>query len=126
MKTNPSCIALTGIVITLMVGCAAVPAPGRELKNVALIMSGDVVSYASADVGTRISVVDVDGKPVKEPYGPIELEPGTHTVTLKCDGSLKTSTVTVAAGEVYQFSKLTTPGVKGCVGSLSRLRSVNP
>lgn len=84
------------------------------------------MSYASPDVGTRISVVDVDGKPVKEPYGPIELEPGTHTVTLKCDGSLKTSTVTVSAGEVYQFSKLATPGVKGCVGSLSRVRSVNP
>lgn len=126
MKTNPSRIALTAMAVTLMAGCAAAPGPGHELKNVALIMSGDVVSYATADVGTRISVVDVDGKPVKAPYGPIELEPGTHTVTLKCDGALKTSTVTVAAGEVYQFSKLTTPGVKGCVGSLSRVRSVNP
>ncbi len=126
MKTNPSRIALTAMVVTLMVGCVATPAPDHELKNVALIMSGDVVSYASADVGTRISVVDVDGKPAKKPYGPIELAPGTHTVTLKCDGSLKTSTVTVAAGEVYQFSRLTTPGVKGCVGSLARVRSVNP
>ncbi len=111
---------------TLVAGCAAPPAGTRAPRTVALIMSGDVVSYSAPGLSSRVSVVDVDGKPVKEPYGPVELAPGRHTVNIACDGANSPHTLSVTAGEVYQFEARTKPGVKGCVGGLTRVRSVNP
>jgi hypothetical protein len=34
--------------------------------------------------------------------------------------------VNVAAGGVYQFAARTKPGAKGCAGTQTRVRSVNP
>ena len=126
MKIPISRIALMAAVVALVAGCASAPAPGHHLRNIALITSGDIVSYSATGSTAGVSVVDVDGKPVSEPYGPIELAPGSHSVTMKCNDTVKTHKMTVAAGEVYQFNKVTTPGVKGCVGALSRVRSTNP
>ena len=121
----PHIASIIVIAVMLLAGCATPPAPSSRLKSVAIIASGDTVSYTSAD-GLGVSVAEIDGKPVASPYGPIELEPGKHTVTMKCGDTVKTNTVTVAAGEVYQFNKIVSSGVKGCVGSLSRVRSANP
>jgi hypothetical protein len=120
------CFSLATVTLATQVlaGCAAPPA-GKP-RSVALIMSGDFISYGSQGVGTRVSVLDVDGKPVKEPYGPVELAPGRHTVNIACDGANTPHTLTVAAGEVYQFAARTNPGAKGCTGTLARVRSANP
>jgi hypothetical protein len=122
----PHIASITVISILLLAGCAAQPASSGRLKSSAIITSGDTVSYLSADTALGVSVTEIDGKPVASPYGPIDLVPGKHTVTMKCGDTAKTSAVTVAAGEVYQFNKIVTPGVKGCVGSLLRVRSINP
>ncbi len=126
MHSNLSRFASIVMLAALMAGCASAPPSSGRLRSVALVMSGDVVSYNSHGSGTTISIVDVDGKPVAEPYGPVELKPGRHAVTLKCDSSTRTHVLTVSAGEVYQFAKASSPGVKGCTGSLSRVRSANP
>lgn len=98
----------------LMAGCGSAPTTSRHLRDVALITSGDVVAYsAPGTTNIGVTVVDVDGKPVNEPYAPIELKPGSHTVTVKCDDINKTLTRTFAAGEVYQLNRGTLPGVKG-------------
>jgi hypothetical protein len=126
MKTIASRIACTTLAALLLASCESPPVTHRNPRSVALIMSGDFVSYSSTGFGARISVVEVDGKPVKEPYGPVELAPGRHTVMLACDGAHTPHTLTVAAGEVYQFVVRTRPGAKGCVGALSRVRKANP
>ena len=102
------------------------PVRTSRLDKVAIITSGDTNVMALTRFGPLISLVEIDGKPVESRYGPVELDPGTHSVTLKCGDSTKVNTVNVAAGEVYQFSMVTTPGVKGCVGSLSRVRAAKP
>ena len=107
-------------------GCAAPPAVNRTPRTVALILSGDVVSYSSQGLAARIRIVEVDGKPAAEPYGPVSLAPGRHAVTLACDGANTPHMLTVAAGEIYQFVARVKPGVKGCTGALSRVRSTNP
>ena len=126
MKTTRFCVATTMLATLLLAGCAAPPAGNRNPRSVALILSGDVVSYSSPGFGARVSVVDVDGKTVKEPYGPVELAPGRHTVNIACDGANTPHTLTVAAGEIYQFTARTKPGAKGCTGALARVRSTNP
>ena len=126
MRSNLPRFVLIVMLAALTAGCTSAPPASRQLRSVALIMSGDVVSYGAQGSGTAIRIIDVDGQPVAEPYGPVGVKPGKHTVTLQCDGAMKSSTLTFAAGEVYQFAKLTSPGVKGCVGSLSRVRSTNP
>lgn len=119
-------VALIAAACALTAGCESPPASGRTPRSGALIMSGDVVGYSSPGAGTRVSIVDVDGKPAKEAYGPLELAPGRHTVTLACDGVNTPHTLTVRAGEVYQFVVRAAPGAKGCAGALSRVRSTNP
>ena len=117
-------IAIAALALLWLAGCAAPPA-GKP-RSVALIMSGDFMSYGAQGVGNRVSVVDVDGKPVAEPYGPVELAPGRHTVNIACNGAHAPHTLTVAAGEVYQFTARARPGAKGCTGALARVRSTNP
>ena len=109
----------------ILFGCAAPPAPNDRLRSVALVTSGDTVSFAFAGSVPAIVVVEIDGSPTDKPYGPIELKPGPHSVTMKCGDSLRSSNLTVRAGEIYQFNKIVSPGVKGCVASLSRMRSAN-
>jgi hypothetical protein len=118
-------MALTVLAALALAACTADPV-NRSPRNVALIMSGDVVAYSAPGFGPRVSVVDVDGKPVKEPRGPVELTPGRHTVNLECDGANAPHTLTVAAGEIYQFAARTKPGARGCTGTLSRVRTANP
>jgi hypothetical protein len=118
--------AFSIMLAALLAGCAATPSASRQPRSVAIIMSGDVVAYGAQSLGTTISIVDVDGARVAEPYGPVELKPGKHTVTLKCDGATTAQNVNVRAGEVYQFAKSSPPGAKGCTGSLSRIRTANP
>ena len=89
-------------------------------------MSGDVVSYSSSGTGSPASIVELDGKPPTDPYGPLELKPGQHMVVLKCDNSTKTYAIAVVAGELYRFVARTAPDVKGCVPALSRVRTTNP
>ncbi len=111
------------VVLVLAAGCAGT-APADRPRTTAIITSGDVISYtAAAESGPRVSVVEIDGKPVDRPHGPLELAPGKHVVTLKCGHSVTTSIVTMAAGEVYQFNAAAAVGATGCIGSLSRLRS---
>ena len=126
MKTTASCMACTALTVLLLAGCESPPVTHRNPRSVALIMSGDFVSYSSQWHNARVSVVDVDGKPAKEPYGPVELSPGSHTVTLACDGTNTPYTLTVVAGEVYQFVVRAASGTRGCVGGLSRVRRTNP
>ena len=125
MKNTTAGVVAAVLGVLLLAGCAA-PAGNRNPRSVALIMSGDVVGYSSPGFGPRVSVVDVDGKPVKEPYGPVELAPGRHTVNLACEGAITLHTLTVAAGEVYQFAAHTKAGAKTCTGTLARVRSINP
>jgi len=122
MKIDVARITSIAIAVAFLASCAAGPVSTDGLKSVAVITSGDTVSYAGTGSGPTISIVEVDGKPADLPNGPIKLEPGTHSVTMKCDGSSRTSSITVSGGEVYQFNKVITPGVKGCAGSLSRVR----
>ncbi|MEK7230630.1 MAG: nuclear transport factor 2 family protein [Pseudomonadota bacterium] len=123
MKITEHCVAM--IAVTLVAGCAMQPVRTDRLDRVAIITSGSTNIGAVARFRPVVSVVEIDGKPVAKPYGPIELAPGPHSVTMKCGDSTKTSSVTVAAGEVYEFAFATTPAVKGCVGSLSRVRSAD-
>ncbi len=98
----------------------------ERLGKVAVITSGDTNVRALTRFGRLITVTEIDGVPYAKPYGPIELEPGTHTVTMKCGDATNTSTLTVLPGEVYQFAMTSTPGVKGCAGSLSRVQAASP
>jgi hypothetical protein len=116
--------AIAALALLWLAGCVAPPA-GKP-RSGAIIMSGDFMSYGAQGLGTRVSVVDVDGKPVTEPYGPVELAPGRHTINIACDGANATHTLAVAAGEVYQFTARARPGAKGCTGALARVRSTNP
>ena len=114
------------VAAALLAGCATGSLPGRPPNTkVALITSGDTYFTGTTRFGPEISVVEIDGKLVDKPYGIIELEPGMHSVVMRCGNTIKTRTVTVSAGEVYQFAMITTPGVRGCAGSLSRVRPVN-
>ena len=113
------------LVAALLAACTA-PTVNRSQRNFALIVSGDVVSLSSASYGSRVGLLEVDGAAAKEMYGPVELAPGRHTVKLSCGGSSNSHTLTMAAGEIYQFVARTTPGVKGCSGALARVRTSNP
>lgn len=123
MKIHLQHIASVTVVATLLAGCVTESAPARKLNRIALITSGDTYFYGATRFGPEISVVEIDGKPVDKPYGPIELEPGAHAITMKCGDSITARKVTVAAGDIYQFAVVATPGVRGCAGSLSRVWS---
>ncbi len=126
MKNCMFGIGTSVAVLALIAGCASV-APVDHLGKGAILTSGDTVSYAgAAGSEPRVSIAKVDGNAVDKPYGPVELEPGVHQVIMKCDSSITTNTITVATGEVYQFMAASPVGGKGCVASLSRLRSAHP
>src|SRR5258706_15055240 len=114
-------VATIALALLWLAGCAAPPA-GKP-RSGALIMSGDFMSYSAQGIGNRVSVVDVDGKPGTEPYGPVELTPGRHTGNIAGAGAKTPHTLSVAAGAVYQFTAHTRPGANGRTGSLARARS---
>jgi ketosteroid isomerase-like protein len=126
MKKRLYYIALTAIAVTLIAGCAIKPVSKERLSKVAVITSGDTNIRALTKFGRLITVVAIDGAPNDKPYGPIELDPGTHSVTMKCGDATNTNTLTVLPGEVYQFSMVTTPEVKGCSATLSRVQEASP
>lgn len=126
MKIAKHYVASIAIALSFIAGCATGPVRTDRLDKVAIVTSGDTNVMALTRFGPVISIVEVDGKPVDRRYGPIELAPGAHSVTLKCGDSTKVNSVNALAGEVYQFAMVTAPGVKGCVGSLSRVRSAKP
>ena len=126
MKIRLCDIATTAIAVALVAGCAIRPVPGDRLSKVAVITSGDTNIRALTRFGRLITVVEIDGIPNDKPYGPIELEPGTHAVTMQCGDATNTHRVTVLPGEVYQFAMVASPGVKGCSGSLERVQSAMP
>jgi hypothetical protein len=123
MKIRLDYLATVTAAAMLTASCATGPFPDRAPSKVAIITAGHF--YASTSFGPEISVIEVDGKPTDRPYGPIALEPGAHTVTMKCGDTIKNWAVQAAAGEIYQFKIITTPGVKGCAGALARIRSAN-
>lgn len=125
MRANIYRIACAALAAMVLAACASPHSGNRSPRATALILSGDVVSYGSPGFGPRVSIAEVDGKPVAEPYGPLELAPGRHTVKLACDGSTNPHTLTMAAGEVYQFL-VRTAGAKGCIATLARVRTTNP
>lgn len=126
MKIRLHYIALTTIAVMLIAGCAIKPVSKDRLSKVAVITSGDTNIRSLTKFGRLITVVAIDGVPNDKPYGPIELEPGTHSVTMKCGDATNTSTLTVLPGEVYQFAMVTTPEVKGCSAILSRVQEASP
>ncbi len=126
MKIRWHYIASTVIAVTLIAGCAIKRVPTDRLGKVAVITSGDTNLRALTRFGRLITVVAIDGTPNDKPYGPIELEPGTHSVTMKCGDATNTHTVTVLPGEVYQFAMVASPGVEGCSGSLERIQAASP
>jgi len=62
--------------------------------------------WGRGQIQTDGFLVEIDGKPVAKPYGPIELAPGPHSVTMKCGDSTKTSSVTVGGGECMNLPLL--------------------
>ena len=126
MKSTGIRTALAALAVALIAACGTPPAVNRAPRTVAHIVSGDVVSYSSASYGARVSMVELDGMPVAEPYGPVELKPGQHIVSLKCDSTTKSYAIAATAGQVYLFVTRSAPDVKGCIPALVRVRSTNP
>jgi hypothetical protein len=89
---------------------------------VAIITAGDTNFFLATTFRPTVSVVEVDGAPPKNAYGPIELEPGPHTVKLKCGDLISEQNITAAAGEVYQFGIGMGRTLSGCRGVLGRFR----
>ena len=52
-----------------------------------------------------------------------ELQPGTHSLRMKCGDNVSTHTLNVRAGEIYQYLVRPAHGGKGCAAALSRVRS---
>ncbi len=127
MKTNPVLGAiLATLTIALLGACGSPLAQPRGPRDVAHIYSGDVVSYNSQGSRSRVQVINIDGRPIENGYGPLEIPPGNHTINLNCDGAPQALDLIVAQGEIYRFVERTTAGVKGCVARLSRVRRANP
>ena len=95
-------LVVAGAVLALA-GCAAPPQGQRPAGKVAYVTSGDTYFYGATRFGQDVSVTEVDGKPVAPPADPIELQPGTHSLRMKCGENISTHTLNVRAGEIYQY-----------------------
>jgi hypothetical protein len=107
--------------LLVMTSCATKPIPQARLSKSAFITAGDTNLWLAA-TGKAVTVVDVDGATPEHNQGPIELSPGTHKVRLKCADNVSEQEVTVAAGEVYQFSVLVDPRDHHVEGRLQRIK----
>ena len=70
-----------------------------------------------------ISVVEVDGVPPANSYGPIELSPGPHVIKLKCSDNVSEQKIDAAAGEIYEFAVVSGGRPSACRGSLIRTKA---
>ena len=107
--------------VLLMSSCATHPIPQARLSKSAFITAGDTNVWLAAS-GKSVSVVDVDGAAPENGQGPIELSPGPHKVKLKCNDNISEQEITVAAGEVYQFSVFVDPQDHHVEGRLQRIK----
>jgi len=117
--TAALCSLAFALVIT---SCAAKPIPQARLSKSAFITAGDTNMWLIAG-GKTVSVVDVDGTAPENGQGPIELSPGTHTIKMKCNEVVSDQEITVAAGDVYQFSVYVDPNDHHVEGRLQKIRS---
>jgi hypothetical protein len=122
-RITKSISAIATLATLLLAGCATQSVPSERLNQVAVVTSGGTNLWTLGRMPT-ISVVEVDGAAPANAYGPIELAPGPHKLKMKCGGNITETQVTVAAGEVYEFS-VVMGGPGGCQGSLYRVRSAN-
>lgn len=120
-KATKSLSAIAALAILLLAGCATQSVPSERLNHVAVVTSGGTNLWTLGRMPT-ISVVEVDGTPPANAYGPIELVPGPHKLKMKCGSNITETQVTVAAGEVYEFS-VVMGGPGGCQGSLYRVQA---
>jgi hypothetical protein len=115
--------ALCALALLLaMSSCATQPIPQARLSRSAFITQGDTNFWLIA-TGKAVSVIDVDGTAPEHSQGPIELSPGIHKVKLKCKDTISEQEITVAAGDVYQFSVFVDPNDHHVEGRLQKIRS---
>ena len=113
--------AVCAFAALLMCSCAAQPIPQARLSKSAFITAGDTNIWLAAS-GKSVSVAEVDGVAPEHNQGPIELAPGSHKVKLKCNENISEQEITVAAGEVYQFSVYVDPQDHHVEGRLQRIK----
>jgi hypothetical protein len=101
--------------------CSTHPIPQARLSKAAFITAGDTNVWLTA-TGKSVSVLEVDGVAPEHSQGPIELAPGSHKVKLKCNDVVSEQEITVAAGEVYQFSVYVGPEDHRVEGRLQRIK----
>jgi hypothetical protein len=118
-------ILIAATMLAALSGCATSPQGVRPVSKVAYITSGDNYFYGATRHAQEIAVVELDGKAVAATVDPLELQPGRHTLKMKCSENISTHTMTVRAGEIYQYLMRSSPGGKGCSAALSRVRSSN-
>jgi hypothetical protein len=125
MKTISGRFAISAgcaAVILLVVGaCSTHPIPTARLSKSAFITAGDTNVWLAA-TGKSVSVVDVDGAVPEYPQGPVELAPGPHKIKLKCNDNISEQDLTVAAGEIYQFSVYVVADDHHTEGRLQRIK----
>jgi hypothetical protein len=115
--------ALCALALLLaMSSCATQPIPQARLSRSGFITEGDTNFWLTA-TGKAVSVIDVDGAAPEHSQGPIELSPGIHKVKLKCKDTISEQEITVAAGDVYQFSVFVDPNDHHVEGRLQKIRS---
>src|SRR3569832_551229 len=120
-KATKSLSAIATLAILLLAGCATQSVPSERLNLVAVVTSGGTYLWNLGRMPT-ISVVEVDGTPPANAYGSIELVTGSHKLKMKYGGNITETQLTVAAGEVYEFSVVMC-GPGGCQGSLYRVQA---
>ncbi len=121
MGMNRCFVAMTAVLI--VAGCASPPQGSRPASKVALITSGDTYFYGATRFGQNITIVELDGKAVAANADPLELQPGAHTMKMKCGENISTHSFSVRAGEIYQYMMRAMPAGKGCAAALSRVRA---
>ena len=115
---------LLALLMTAMVaGCAAPPQANRPVSKVAYITSGDTYFYGATRHGQDLAVIEIDGKAVAAHADPLELQPGRHSIKMKCGENISTHVLSVRAGDIYQYAMRSTTGVRGCAASLARVRN---
>ena len=128
MKTISGRFAISAVgavaALLLITACSTHPIPTARLSKSAFITAGDTNVWLAA-TGKSVSVVDVDGTAPQYPQGPIELSPGPHKIKLKCNDNISEQDLTVAAGEVYQFSVYVVPDDHHVEGRLQRIKPAN-
>ena len=107
----------------MLTGCASPQQGSRPVSKVAYITSGDTYFYG-ATRRQEISVIELDGKATAGPADPIELQPGSHMLRMKCGENISAYSFNVRAGEIYQYVMRALPDGKGCKAALARVRSL--